>query len=114
MDRAGNHQGDDNGEWGFEVISLEALLGETSVWLALRYNDDGGWLYGWAVDDVGVLEPGGLDLALASVNVEPVVFAPTEEDLSGTVVNLGMDTVYSYTIAWSMGDESGTTDIGRA
>ena len=104
-------QGDDNGEWGFEVISLEALLGETSVWLALRYNDDGGWLYGWAVDDVGVLEPGGLDLALASVNVEPVVFAPTEEDLSGTVVNLGMDTVYSYTIAWSMGDESGTTDI---
>ena len=104
-------QGDDNGEWGFEVISLEALLGETSVWLALRYNDDGGWLYGWAVDDVGVLEPGGLDLALASVNVEPVVFAPTEEDLSGTVVNLGMDTVYSYTIAWSMGDESGTTDV---
>ena len=89
-------QGDDNGEWGFEVISLEALLGETSLWLALRYNDDGGWLYGWAVDDVGVLEPGGLDLALASVNVEPVVFAPTEEDLSGTVVNLGMDTVYAW------------------
>ena len=99
------------GLWDFEVIDLDGIVGEPSVHLGLRYNDGGGWLYGWAIDDVAVFEPSGLDLALIGLEAENVVLAPTTEDLAGTVVNLGVDTVYSYTISWSMGDASGETTI---
>ncbi|MCH1575651.1 MAG: choice-of-anchor J domain-containing protein [Flavobacteriales bacterium] len=97
--------------WNFEVIALDDLLGETNVHLGFRYNDGGGWLFGWAIDDVVVLEPGGLDLALIGLQAEDVVLAPATEDLAGTVVNLGVDTVYSYTVAWSMAGASGETTI---
>lgn len=99
------------GAWDFEVVNLEDVLGEASVHLAFRYNDGGGWLYGWGVDDVAVMEPGGLDLALTSLQVDPIALAPSVGDLEGSVVNLGADTVYSYTIAWSMGAESGQTTV---
>lgn len=97
--------------WNFEVIALDDLLGETNVHLGFRYNDGGGWLFGWAIDDVVVLEPGGLDLAMIGLQAEDVVLAPATEDLAGTVVNLGVDTVYSYTVAWSMTGASGETTI---
>ena len=103
--------GSDDGAWDFEVVDLEDVIGESSVHLAFRYNDGGGWLYGWAVDDVAVLEPGGLDLAMTGINLEPIAIAPSVGDLEGSVVNLGGDSVYSYTIAWSMGAESGQTTI---
>lgn len=103
--------GSDNGEWGFDVLSLNALLGESSVMLAFHYNDNGGWLYGWGLDDVSVFEPTGLDLSLTNLAMEPVVFAPSAEDLSGTVVNLGQDSIYSYTIEWSFAGESGSTTV---
>lgn len=103
--------GSDNGEWSFDVLSLNALLGESSVMLAFHYNDNGGWLYGWGLDDVSVFEPTGLDLSLTNLAMEPVVFAPSAEDLSGTVVNLGQDSIYSYTIEWSFAGESGSTTV---
>ena len=99
------------GAWDFEVVNLEDVLGEPSVHLAFRYNDGGGWLYGWGVDDVSVMEPGGLDLALTALSLEPIALAPSSEDLGGSVVNLGADTIYSYTVAWTMGGESGQTTV---
>ena len=103
--------GSEEGAWDFEVINLEDVVGESSVHMAFRYNDGGGWLYGWAIDDVAIMEPGGLDLTLTALNLDNVVLAPSTEDLSGNVVNLGSDTVYSYTVAWSMGVESGETTV---
>lgn len=103
--------GSDNGQWGFDVLSLSELQGESDVLLAFRYNDDGGWLFGWGVDDVSVFEPAGLDLSLSSLVVEPVVFAPSNEDLGGTVVNLGLDSIFSYTLEWSLNGGNGTTTI---
>ena len=99
------------GIWEYEVIDLQDLIGESNVHLALNYGDGGGWLFGWAIDDVSVLEPGGLDLALIGLEAENTVLAPSDEDVAGTVVNLGLDTVYSYTVAWSMGSASGETTI---
>lgn len=103
--------GTDDGAWDFEVVSLADLLGQGAVHIAFRYNDGGGWLYGWALDDVAVLEPGGLDLALTALALDELVFAPTQAELAGSVVNLGADTIYSYTIAWSAGGESGQTTV---
>ena len=103
--------GSEDGAWDFEVVNLEDVVGESSVHMAFRYNDGGGWLYGWAIDDVAIMEPGGLDLTLTALNLDNVVLAPSTEDLSGNVVNLGSDTVYSYTVAWSMGAESGETTV---
>ena len=103
--------GTEDGAWDFEVINLDAVIGETSVHLAFRYNDQGGWLFGWGIDDVAVLEPGGLDLALTGLDLEPLVEAPTTEDLTGNVINLGADSVFSYTIAWAIGSESGETTV---
>ena len=103
--------GSEDEAWDFEVVNLEDVVGESAVHLAFRYNDGGGWLYGWAIDDVTVMEPGGLDLALTSLGLDDIVLAPSQGDVSGTVVNLGADTINSYTIAWSMGPASGEVTV---
>lgn len=103
--------GTEDGAWDFEVINLDALIGEAAVHIGFRYNDQGGWLFGWGVDDVSIIEPGGLDLALTGLDLEPLIQAPTTEDLTGNVVNLGLDSIFSYTLAWTFGSESGETTV---
>ena len=71
-----------NNIWREETINLNAYVGQSDVRLAFRYNDDGGWLYGFAVDDV---------LIEGTVAFEPDVatelFSSDEEDMnSGGIV----------------------------
>ena len=44
-------------------------LGNENVLIALVYNDGGGWMFGWGIDDVLVYEPLGLDAELSSLSV---------------------------------------------
>ena len=57
--------GTEDGAWDFEVINLDALIGEAAVHIGFRYNDQGGWLFGWGVDCLLYTSPSPRDLRLS-------------------------------------------------
>lgn len=92
--------------WDTQSIDLSSLAGNSNVLLAFHYFDDGEWLFGWAIDDVLIFEPEGLDLALTNVNVDAVASVPTEITVNGVVTNTGLEEINSFDVSWTLGAES--------
>jgi len=95
--------GTDDGAWDSQAFDLSSLSGNANVLIAFHYNDNGGWMFGWAIDDVLVFEPEGLDAALTSVSVNTSQDAPTTVPIIGTVTNTGAEVITSFDIIWSLG-----------
>lgn len=98
-------EGSADGAWSVHSIGLGALIGNSSVLVAFRYNDDGGWMFGWAIDDVLVYEPTGLDAAMTSLAIPFNTNVPADITVEGTVSNLGADPIDSFDITWTDGTE---------
>jgi polyhydroxybutyrate depolymerase len=97
-------EGSDDGSWSAHAVGLGDLVGNSDVLLAFRYNDDGGWMFGWALDDVVVYEPTGLDAAMTSLDLPSTVNVPSDITISGTVSNLGAEMIEAMDISWSDGE----------
>ena len=89
--------------WGSETINLVSLAGNNNVLLAFRYNDDGGWMFGWAIDNVLVYEPTGLNAELTQLNVPLNLAQGTDVDIEGVVSNVGAELIESFDVVWSLG-----------
>lgn len=95
--------GTEDGDWDTQSFDLTSLIGNTNVILAFHYNDNGGWMFGWAIDDVLMFEPEGLDAALTSLSVGLNQDAPITIPITGTVTNTGAELITSFDITWSLG-----------
>ena len=95
--------GTDDGAWDTQSFDLSSLTGNPSVLIGFHYNDNGGWMFGWAIDDVMLFEPEGLDAAITSLSVNSSQDAPTTIPITGTVSNIGAETINSFDITWSLG-----------
>jgi polyhydroxybutyrate depolymerase len=98
--------GTDNQSWDSQSIDISSLSGNSNVLLAFHYFDDGEWLFGWAIDDVLIFEPEGLDLALSTLNVDAVIAVPMEVIINGLVTNTGLEEINSFDVNWSVGAEN--------
>lgn len=96
-------EGAEEGVWDSQSIDLSSLCGNANVLLGFHYDDDGGWMFGWAIDDVLIFEPEGLDLALTSLAIPPNVNVPATLAISGTVTNMGAETITSFDVSWDIG-----------
>ncbi len=106
-----------------QTIDISSLAGQAAVWLAIKYSDGGGWLYGLAMDNIKIYEPpSGLNLALTTVEVgkqNPMpAFTPFSKYLTGlpltlraTIANPGTITVNSFDIVWSDGINTHTKQV---
>ncbi|MDG2506125.1 MAG: PHB depolymerase family esterase [Crocinitomicaceae bacterium] len=95
-------EGAEEGAWDSQSIDLSSLCGNANVLLGFHYDDDGGWMFGWAIDDVLIFEPEGLDLALTSLAIPPNVNVPATLAISGTVTNMGAETITSFDVSWDI------------
>ena len=99
-----NGNGDsDETVWNSETINLNTLVGNNNVLLAFRYNDGGGWMFGWAIDNVLVYEPTGLNAELTQINVPLNLAQGTEIYIEGLISNTGADMIESFDVVWSLG-----------
>ena len=96
-------EGTNDESWNSQIVDLSSLSGNGNVLLAFHYFDDNNWLFGWAIDDVLVFELEGLDLAISSVEVPPIINAPTNLPITGIVTNNGLDEINSFDISWNIG-----------
>lgn len=109
--------------WRTEFIDLSAYTGETDLMVGFRYNDDGGWVYGAAIDDIEIFEA---DLTTVSVSLSsgylgsnidaiPQVFNGYTKYLvgktmviNGQISNLAMAPITSFDITYTNGTDTYT------
>lgn len=92
----------ENPEWQTIHINLtDEIGGAANVLLSFRYSDGGMWGYGCAIDNVQVYEPVANDAELSDFS-HPFWF-PNLAEFTGTIVNMGSDTITSIDLSWSDG-----------
>ena len=103
--------GADNGLWDQQTVSLNSLIGNSGVLIGFHYYDDFNWLFGWAIDDVTVFEVAGLDLGLSSLSVSSALPTGSSTPVTGVVTNMGLDTIQSFDLEWTIGGAVYTSTI---
>ncbi len=90
-------------EWRTEIIDLSTYVGQSNVKISFLYDDDNGWLFGFAIDNFHVYEPAPIDVELTSLNINSYVLGPGNATIAGTITNLGSTTLTSVDIDWNDG-----------
>ena len=99
---AGNGNAD-NTVWENHNVNLSELLPYNDVLLAFHYDDDGGWMFGWAIDDVVIYEPVGLNAEMTVLTFPTNVSLGSAVNIEGVITNTGTDAIESFDIVWSQG-----------
>lgn len=91
--------------WEPRYIDMSAYAGMSNLKIGFRYKDNGGWLFGFGIDDVEVMAPPANELALTSI--APLEGTPNSYGLAGsgvtvtgTVFNNGGSTVTSFDVKY--------------
>jgi len=93
-------------DWHSVVVSLSDYVGQSSVKVAIRFNDLGVWTSGMAVDDIEIYEPSPYDVGMISINNQDFI-QNGNVNLLGTIKNFGSVEVNNLDISWSI--DNGTT-----
>ncbi len=93
-------QGD--GAWQKVQASLDDYVGNTTVYIGFKYDDNGGFLYGMAVDNVIVEVPLMLDASLEVVNGADFAVEGEVYNISGTILNNGIETINTIDIQYTI------------
>lgn len=88
-------------DWTTHQIDISAYAGNSSVMIGFHYNDGGGWLYGFCIDNFKLFEPLAYDAAVLSNDMAPFVM-PGSFDVTGTFKNVGAETITSIDVNYSI------------
>ena len=99
---AGNGNAE-NTVWENHNVNLSEILSYNDVLLAFHYDDDGGWMFGWAIDDVVIYEPVGLNAEMTLLTFPTNISLGSAVNISGVITNTGTDVIESFDIVWSQG-----------
>lgn len=88
--------------WHSVVTNLSAFAGNSTVYVAFRYNDNGGWLYGMAIDNVVVERPMALDVDLLEVHSLPFGEENTAVPIKGVCFNNGTTTITELEVQYTV------------
>jgi Outer membrane protein Omp28/Secretion system C-terminal sorting domain len=86
------------------AYSLGTLTGESDVILSILYNDGGGWLYGFAIDNLSVTEPPqGLDLSIENFSTS-FYFDLIPAYVNAAAVKVGQEISFPFLIKSNFAD----------
>ncbi len=100
-----------NANWNTQKIDLTEFAGEASVLISFTYNDDGEWLYGFAIDNVIIEVPNVLDASLASLKSIPFALENVPVNIGGNVYNNGVTPITSINIDYIINGEDTTKGL---
>ncbi|MFT4759159.1 MAG: hypothetical protein ACI9XO_003493 [Paraglaciecola sp.] len=89
-----------HGSWDTHIINLSDYAGESSVQIGFRYDDGGGWLYGFAIDNISVEVPLGLDANLVEINQRAFGETDLSFPLGGIILNDGATTITDLEVTY--------------
>ncbi len=91
-------------KWRTQAIDLTQLAGNADVKIEWHYNDDGGWLYGYMMDNVVIKEIDQNDVRLQSTAVRTRALEGQTIDIKGVIANWGSEELNSLVITWDAGN----------
>lgn len=91
-----------HGGWDQHIINITEYAGNSTVYIALRYDDNGGWLYGMAADNVIIEVPNTLDVSLVQLESKEFGEIGKEFKIAGTVLNNGIETLTSLELQYTI------------
>lgn len=90
-------------EWRSASIDLSAYAGQSDVKISFLYNDNGGWLFGYGIDNFNVYMPQPDDAILVSTTLNRYSLSNINNTLSMEVKNNGSTTISSLDVDWNDG-----------
>ncbi|MEO7905567.1 MAG: choice-of-anchor J domain-containing protein [Saprospiraceae bacterium] len=100
-----------HGGWDTHKINLSDYAGQDSVYVAFHYNDNGGWVFGFAIDNITFEVPLPLDAALISLKSLPYGEENKDITIAGTVLNNGLNPITSLELVYTLNGEDSTPVI---
>lgn len=98
-------------EWHSLNVNLTNYAGEEKVYISFRYNDDGGWLYGFALDNVVVDVPPVLDASFNKVVGRRFGEVGGSIPIRGEISNKGITEITSMEVSYSINGGSPTVEV---
>ena len=91
-----------HGDWDQHLINLTDYVGNETVYIGFKYDDNTGWLYGMAIDNISIEVPLTNDASL--VELESKIFGEVgkEFNMAGTILNNGSQTINTIEIQYSI------------
>ncbi len=115
--------GNSGTSWESKSVDLSTYSGNPDVKVGFHYNDGGGWLYGWAIDDISIFSPMvGLDLAVTTVQVGKMDPTPTfvgfakyltglPLEINVSVTNEASMPITSFDVSWTDGTNTNNQSV---
>ncbi len=100
-----------HGGWDTHKINLSAYAGNDSVYVAFHYNDNGGWMFGFAIDNIIFEVPLSSDAALIDLKSLPYGEENKDISIAGTVLNNGLNPITSLELVYTLNGEDSTAVI---
>ncbi len=93
------------------TVNLSDYAGQANVMVAFRYTDSGGWLFGFAIDNVSLFVPTLLDAKMVNVVAPKYILKGGDLQIQGTIINNGAEPLTSFDIKWTDGTNTYTDNI---
>ncbi|MDF1865407.1 MAG: T9SS type A sorting domain-containing protein [Saprospiraceae bacterium] len=97
--------------WTNTAIDISAYAGMPSVMFAWVYDDAGGWLYGYAMDNITIKEAPQLDPDLRALTMRTGGLTGSVVSISGVIGNNGLQVINSIEVTWNDGNGDNTETI---
>jgi thiol-disulfide isomerase/thioredoxin len=88
--------------WRNYLQNISQFAGEAQFQARIRYRDNNGWLYGFAVDNFRVYQAPNFDMAGISLNLPEYALNNQPLTISGTLRNLGATTINSLVLNYQV------------
>lgn len=100
-----------HGGWDQHTIDISDYVGNDTVYIAFHYDDNGGWLYGMALDNVIIEVPYKLDAFLVDLESKGFGEIGKEFKIKGTILNNGYEAITSIQLQYTIEGQTPVVEI---
>ncbi len=84
-----------------EVVTVDLTpYAANQATVYIKFNYSGNYDYWWAIDDIKLIEPAALDIAVSALDI-PKYAGLSNQFIAGVVTNKGFNTITSFDLAYS-------------
>ncbi len=91
--------------WRGEMIDLSSYSTYSDVKISFLYNDGGGWMFGFGVDNFKISVPQPNNVSLTKASIEKIGLVSTNYPIKFDVKNLSLNPITSLEVSWNDGTD---------
>lgn len=97
--------------WKTQTIDISAFNKDTAVWFAIKFTDNGGYLYGLGVDDIDIYVPPTVAATFKLDSYKKYALKSDAVVIKGAVTNLGASAITEVDMTYKIGTTTATKKI---